>query len=207
MALGRLALDQDWVLAVTLNSQLVHQERIDGSVQDFTTVIDLPTDMQNATNIIEVVLDTTRGRKGVCDDGPTLLAEMRPQSHLSPRDMLHQDITTKMQLALSQTALVNVAALSEISAADADRASKLLRRIVPDDVPLKPAGTKAQVLLLSPSSTRIALPNTAPVWEVVPDTGPSGSSIRRLEGDTYEPGNSLAFLVFAQAVTVAELVL
>ena len=91
MQLGHLMHGQNWSLTVTLNNRLVFQEHTKGSNAEYQTLIDLPVDIQVATNTLEVVATTTAPKDGVCDQGPELVAELLPDSRLIISEMPFAD--------------------------------------------------------------------------------------------------------------------
>jgi hypothetical protein len=207
MVLGPAGPDQDWMLAVTLNNRLVHHAQIAGTADGYNTTISLPAEMQSMNNLVEVALSTTREPKDLCDKGPTLLAELLPGTRITASDTPYFDTMAEMRAALSDTGLVNIATAPGMTAADADRTRRMLDQLLPDDVAIKPAKTRAQVLVLSAESAAVPLPDTGTVWELWQEGAAKDLSIRELPAETYQATGSLTVLVIPEAVDTTGLTL
>lgn len=199
MQLGHLLGDAFWSLSVTLNDRLVYQSNIAGAQGALTAYIDLPTEVQAAANTLEIVATTTRGRAGPCDEGPELVAEVLPTSHLIAGDAVFADPMSEMHRALKDVIPIRVAMVGQLNAADAARASHLLNLTIPHGSPFKPSMNAAHVTVLAPDSATEAFAVKGPAWLVTPDPASEGAVVRRLKPGDPLPASGLALLVTPQA--------
>lgn len=204
MQLGQLLGDAFWSLTVTLNGRLVFQSNIAGEQGALAATIDLPTDVQTAANTLEIVATTTRGREGPCDEGPELVAEVLPSSHLIASDAVFADPMSKVHRALQELIPIRVAKEGQLNAADAARASHLLNLTIPHGSPFKPSMSAAQVTIFAPDAAAKSFAFKGPTWLVTPDPASDGVVVRRLKSSDPLPSSGLAILVSPQAGALEE---
>nr|WP_300073311.1 cellulose biosynthesis cyclic di-GMP-binding regulatory protein BcsB [uncultured Ruegeria sp.] len=192
MQLGRLMHGQNWSLTVTLNNRLVFQEHTTGAHAEYRALIDLPSDIQVASNTLEVVATTTAPQDGVCDLGPELVAELLPDSRLIVGETPFADDLSGLQSALQNVGPVNIAMTSELTALDASVVSRILHKVVPAGVELKPAGRKVHITVLSPNHPTPPLTEAGPTWLV---TVTQGLSVRKLQQNETVSHVGLALLI------------
>ena len=199
MQLGHLLGNAYWSLAVTLNGRLVFQSNIEGAQGALTASIDLPTEVQAAENTLEIVATTTRGREGPCDQGPELVAEVLPTSHLIPGEAVFADPVSEVHRALKEVVPIRVAMLRHLSAAEAARVSHMLNLTIPQGAPFKPSMNAAHVTVLAPGTAARAVLFEGPAWFVTPDPTSEGVVVRRLKSSDPLPPSGFALLVTPQA--------
>ncbi|MBY5931710.1 hypothetical protein KUV51_01760 [Tateyamaria omphalii] len=203
MVLGRLAGGQSWQLTVMLNDRLAHQVNIDGGETAFSARIELPADLQEAANTLAIVLNTTRISEGECDQGPMLLAEMLPETQLLAGADTFSDEMTEMQAALAARGIVGVALMSDLSADDAERARRLLARILPVDMQLSAADGVAQVIVLTADGPTPNLKNVGPAWAFHEDGTSSAPTIIRLDADSDPRVGGVSVLIAPEGIGIA----
>ena len=174
MQLGRLIGEQHWAVTVSLNNRLVFQEHVSGSLTSYSAAIELPSEVQNTANTLEVAATVYAPSKGMCDEGPERVAELLPTSRLIFGDETYSDPLVEVQNALRPIEPINIALLDRLSAADANVASHLLHRVIPPNTVFKPAGARAHITVLGAGHDRPALPQGGAAWLVTFD----GASLR-----------------------------
>ncbi|MEJ8560556.1 hypothetical protein QTO30_04440 [Yoonia sp. GPGPB17] len=204
MVFGRQLPGTHWLLTATLNNRLLHQEIFDGAQTTYTRLIPLPAELQSASNIIEIVASTTRRDTGRCDQGPVLIAEMLPTTHLLAGDANYSDQLTEIRHAISEAGVLGLGVAGVLSAADADAVSSLLAQLVPTSVTLKPDPDIAKVVVIPPQSPGFPLDQTGPIWLVTLDTVTQRPHVNRLEPGAQLPRRGLAVLVTPDAMDVTE---
>ncbi|MEO9826012.1 MAG: hypothetical protein ABJF50_16495 [Paracoccaceae bacterium] len=204
MRFGRLLGDQHWAMTVALNERLVFQEHVPGAQTGFQASIDLPADILGANNTLEVVVTSTSPRRGDCDRGPELVAEMLPKSQLIVGDALFVSPLSELHAALENVGPVNVAMASGLTATDAKVVSRLLDQVIPIGAEFKPAGKKVHIHVLSPAHPVPALPDDGPIWLVRNDGVTQDLSISELEAGKELSQFGVALLVTPYAITLGE---
>ncbi|CUH49138.1 hypothetical protein RUA4292_03333 [Ruegeria atlantica] len=204
MQLGHLMHGQNWSLTVTLNNRLVFQEHTKGSKAEYQTLIDLPVDIQVATNTLEVLATTTAPKDGVCDQGPELVAELLPHSRLIISEMPFANAMSELHNALDSVGPVNIAMTSELTAPDAAAASRMLDLVIPAGVELKPAGRTVHIHVLGPGHPAPLLPHAGATWLVTQVSATQGLSIKKLLPNEPMSHVGLALLVTPAAPVLPE---
>ncbi|WP_299611563.1 hypothetical protein [uncultured Tateyamaria sp.] len=204
MRFGRLLGNQHWAVAVTLNSRLVFQGHITGAKPEYSALIDLPEDIQSASNILEIAAATTTPRTGLCDQGPELLAEVLPTSRLVAGDTPFADPLSQVHAALRAVGPINVAVAGPLSAMDADAASRMLALVIPRDVDFKPAAATAHVTMLAPGLPAPILSETGVAWLITHDDVFGQLSVQSVGPGEALPDKGLALLVTPDALVLPE---
>ncbi|MEL6451969.1 MAG: cellulose biosynthesis cyclic di-GMP-binding regulatory protein BcsB [Pseudomonadota bacterium] len=195
MMFGRLMGGQHWALTVTLNSRMVFQGHVTGAQEAYTALIDLPADLHQARNVIEVTAVTTAPRDGICDDGPVLVAEMQGGTTLIPGDTAYRDALTTLRAALPADRAITIGTSTALTATDARIAADLLDRTLPRGAQIKPAAGRAQVIVLTPDVAAAPLPQDTPLWLVTQGSTGTDLVITPLDSATALPRTGLALLV------------
>ncbi len=193
-----------WSLTVTLNGRLIHHQPVEVGETQLGLRVDLPKDMQEAVNVIEVTLASNVSAEGVCNEGPELIAEMLPATQLVAGASSYSDTLTELRLALSNIGTLRVGMLSDLTAADAQTASMMLAGLLPAEVALKPSSTSAQVIVVAPQDGAFTLPHSEPIWLVTLDTGSQELVAQPLDGGSQLPRTGMAILVIPNALDLTK---
>ncbi len=204
MKLGRMFGDDQWFLTVTLNNRLVYQTHVAGTQTEWHTLIDLPVQMHEAANVIDVVASSTAAQNGVCDRGPELVAELLPTSRLIMSGKAFADPLTAVRAALADVATIEISQLSKLNAVEADTASRMLDTVLPAGAAIKPGIGRAHVKVLR-AQNAYETANQAGSNFLVTANGVGGD----LTVTELQPGHTiehvgLALLITPDATTLAE---
>lgn len=197
MQFGRLLGNQHWAVTVTLNNRLVFQDHVTGAQAEYQALIDLPADMQVATNTLEIVATTTAPRTGLCDQGSELVAEMLPQSRLIAGETAFVDPITGVRAALAAVHLINIGVTGPLSALDADAVAGMLDQLIPDGTDFKPAGRASHITVVTQGHI---VPATGTAWLVTQDATTQALAVRPFASGDMVQGNRPALLVTPKAV-------
>ncbi len=193
-----------WSLTVTLNGRLIHHQVVEVAQTQLDLRVDMPKGMQAAVNVIEVTLGSTNPTKGVCNEGPELIAEMLPATQLVAGSSSYSDTLTELRLALTNIGTLHVGMLSDLNAAEAQTASMMLADLLPAKVALKPNSNSAQVIVVAPQDGAITLPHSEPIWLVTLDTSSQELIAQPLEGESQLPHTGMAILVIPNTLDLTK---
>lgn len=128
--MSELAEDRDWVLRVSLNSNLLESRRVDGKDKAIDLPIELPSDQQGLVNRIQIELVDTSPNESICRAGPDAQAQLLPTTTLTPGT---QPTTGWSPLVrdLANAATIGLSVEGKLNAAEASRASAMLAQFLP----------------------------------------------------------------------------
>ena len=207
LALGRQPNESQWVVTITLNDRLLHQDFVDRTETHFATTIALPPDMLAARNTIEVMASTTHTPEGQCNDGPELIAEMLPTTRLYAAEEIYSDDIVRLRNTLADIGSLSVSGPSAMTATDASVVSDLLAEVMPVGVTLKPATQSAQLVILAPNEPMTAVPNSGQKWLVIRDEATRMLIVYDLAEGTDIHRTGLALLIVPGTINVPGLAL
>ena len=128
--LGQLSAQARWTVTVTLDGRLLRE--VAAPAGPLTRDIPLPANTPPSA-MIEVTAYAHIPRPHLCDEGPELLAELRPGSLLLPGAMRQDDPLERLRKGL-EGAPIGLALPQELALPDAARAATLLGALLPKDM-------------------------------------------------------------------------
>ncbi|MCY4336656.1 MAG: hypothetical protein OXC60_18530 [Litoreibacter sp.] len=131
MALPSHPLGAHWQITVTQNNRLLSHFSGNATQTRVDRRILIPAH-SGVAHVIEITMTSTHERKGECNDGPELLAEILPDTRILPSDELFADSIRSLILALKEESSVSLGITETLNAAEANIATDLLEALVPD---------------------------------------------------------------------------
>jgi hypothetical protein len=205
LTLGRQAIADQWSVVVTVNERLVFEDLLDRTETGLAQRIPLPAEMIAASNLIEVTVASTRRQGTACNLLIELIAEMLPETTLIAGDAAFSDALSQLQKHLADLGQLRVGTMSVLNAADADAASDLIARVVPVGVTLKPQTQRAEIVVVTPNDTLVALPDTAPMWFVSRDVTARDLTITPLTAKAILSPRTIGLLIVTGGIDLAEI--
>jgi hypothetical protein len=204
MILGRNLNREHWSLIVSLNNRLVHQSLIDPDQSSFGATIALPPEIHTAFNIIEITLSSTHSREGHCDLGPELIAELLPSSQLIAGAAMYSDEISELRHVLSQTSALRLWTAEQMTAADAQIATHMIAQILPQSAAIETASETAHIMIVSSQSAAPTFVHSEDIWIITQNLETRSLNVQRFEHMSQIQNTSLALLVSAQAMPIAQ---
>ncbi|QPM90304.1 hypothetical protein [Pseudooceanicola algae] len=134
--LGPLPAQAHWTVTVQMNGRLVQADRVTGGEHDYQRRITLPTIAPREAASLEITASSDYEIEGICNDGPELLAEMRPTTLLQGAGAAQDDLEV-LRMTLAQTeSQLDVALGSALTAPEAMRAARMLTALAPQGLAL-----------------------------------------------------------------------
>lgn len=195
MVFGDLLGDQHWSLTVTLNNRLVVQESLAGPEAEYRTRVELPTEWQRADNQVEVVATSNSPRTGACDQGPELIAEMLPETRLVPGQDIYAGPVAILHEALAGIVPIRVALATSLTTLEADLATASLARVTSPETPLRPAESRAQIVIAGTDTRNLRRPETGSTWVVTQGAGDDSIDVRGLAAEDTLPSTGVFLLI------------
>jgi hypothetical protein len=163
----------NWTVTTTLNGRIVQMDTVGNEQSEFTTQVLLPETSHELVNVIEVTASTSLNPEGICNSGPELIAEMRPDTILigggatfsTPLEILRSKIAVHANIGISGDLT--------LSAPEATMVAKLIAAIVPNSTEVQPINLYLTIRPLGRASTAALSQETErmqPTWIVYSDT-------------------------------------
>ncbi len=200
LTLGVLMAPSMWTVSVTLNDRLVHQAHVAAGDTQLSTQIELPRDVQERSNEIEVTLSTTDHFDGTCNEGPERIAELLPSTVLLASDTAFADDSTDMRAALAALDVTQIAVAGALTAPDATLAVQLLDDVLPPEAAWQAALNAADILVV-PAGTPLAA-TLQSGWVVT--WGEAGINVIPLDRADRAGLGTLALVVFSTPISLTE---
>ncbi|ARO13864.1 hypothetical protein BVG79_00512 [Ketogulonicigenium robustum] len=188
-----------WMVSVMLNGHLLDSfAAAEGSLRRSATI---PPTLTGAVNQLEVTVGRGFGAEGICNDGPTLVAELASDSVLVPGSTTITGIADQLGQMTGNTPQLLTDGVARLTPPEAQAAARMLA-----DLPFAPAtaqGTHAPSATISVLQTS-ALPAAAPAsaWVYVNDA--RDQFVMRLDDPALRSkldDHAVALLIAAPATT------
>jgi hypothetical protein len=153
LRLGPLSQDAQWTVSATLNGRLLMADILPIGTRDFASSLDLPTEDQGSTNLIEVSATSSQNLPGKCNDGPDLIAELTESSVLMGSGEILTGPLTELRSVLQAYGTLSVSAAADMTAADAQTYARMIATTLPDTVSLEAASGNADITPLTRAQT------------------------------------------------------
>jgi hypothetical protein len=202
--LGRKIDGEHWSLIVSLNNRLIHQSLIEATQTHVEIVAALPLEMHTAMNVLDITLSSTRAHTGNCDLGPELVAELLPSSRLVTGEDVYSDALIELRHTLSALGDLHIWTTPQMTAADAQVASRMIAQILPQATQIKPASGAAHIFVVSSQGADQYFARTDDVWIIGLDAETRMISVRRLKHKSQIQDTSLALVVSATPLPIAQ---
>ncbi len=137
-----------WLVFTTLNGRTIQMDTIRTDQSAFRKSIPVPADSHESDNVLQVTVAGTHTPEGRCGAGPELLAEMRPETHLTGGGARFSDELRELRGKLADAAAIQISIREGISAADATAAAGLIAEVAPDGAILSPTASDAGITVL-----------------------------------------------------------
>ncbi len=199
MMLGPLPPGAKWTITITHNGSIIDVREAVGETHMIEGSVSLERVPFSPTNLIEVIATSDYQPTGLCNQGPEIFAELRPDTHIAGGgEPLPQHLQEVMQL-LGQVETVPVRLPRDISLVQAQRFTDIMGALLPQGTSLEPAEANAMILgVTRPDFPRLAseLPPGAYVVWLDPSLRLTGASVAEIAVDPDRaPQGTLALVV------------
>ena len=157
--LGSLPSDAGWTLSFTHNGSVLELREVDGRATTIRGSIPLTYVAFEPSNVIEVTATSNHETIGLCNDGPELLAELRPTSQLVGGGDYVENGLNGLDMALSTHQAVSIDVSPELSLIEMQRFHNLVTRLLPVRQDLSFEGSRLLISSLRGADYETVIPN------------------------------------------------
>ncbi|SEW32056.1 hypothetical protein SAMN04488515_2280 [Cognatiyoonia koreensis] len=137
MMLGPLPNGAEWTIVVTHNGSIIDAETVPGRATVLTRTLSLREADITHSNVIEITATSGYEPTGLCNNGPQLYAELRPDTRLIGGGTLFDNGIEALKNRMNQRQPVTLAVPEDMSLVEAQRMLDLIQELVDKDSTLQ----------------------------------------------------------------------
>lgn len=145
LLLGFLDADAYWTVTTSLNGRVVQMDKVPVGDTSFGATVDLPADLHEAVNVIEVTASSSQLLVGACNNGPELIAEMQSDAQLIGGGPSYLGKLSELRTTLAKRANVGMPEVPALTPAEAEAVALLIAAVLPEEMKIKKAPQWANI--------------------------------------------------------------